>query len=312
MAIFQLGTLIKERRKAMGLSQEALAHGICSVTTLSRIENGERLPTQNHLEALMERLGCSGLLLDNAVNENDFRIHELKFEIRQAYINGKQEELKKLLADFAPRISSANKADQQFLALYQILPVLDQYTAEERLQKLEDALKLTCPSYQADQLPGLLSYEEIVLLNGIAISYSNLGDRSRGIAILYALKRYYENHMVNSEESLRTQPMILYNLSKWLDWMADTMNVSRSAILASGLPGRRDDVLFYISSCLTVRGRLSVKINLKTRKKQDLWRSKHITWPVSWRKQSQLNYMRSLFTTILMRIFHCKIRNLAD
>lgn len=214
MAIFQYGKVIKERREAMGISQEALAHGICSVTTLSRIENGERLPTQNHLEALMERLGCSGLLLDNAVNETDFQIHELKFQIRQAYINGRQEELKKLLADYEARISSTNKADQQFLALYQILPVLDHYTAEERLQKFEDALKLTCPGYQADRLPGLLSYEEIILLNGIANSYSDQGDRSRGIEIFYALKRYYENHIVNTEEALRTQPMILYNLSK--------------------------------------------------------------------------------------------------
>lgn len=214
MAIFQYGKVIKERREAMGISQEALAHGICSVTTLSRIENGERLPTQNHLEALMERLGCSGLLLDNAVSETDFQIHELKFQIRQAYINGRQEELKKLLADYEARISSTNKADQQFLALYQILPVLDHYTAEERLQKFEDALKLTCPDYQADRLPGLLSYEEIILLNGIANSYAGQGDRSRGIEIFYALKRYYENHIVNTEEALRTQPMILYNLSK--------------------------------------------------------------------------------------------------
>lgn len=216
MAIYQLGTVIKERREAMGLSQEALAHGICSVTTLSRIENGERIPTQNHLEALLEKMGCSGLLMDNAVSKGDFLIHELKFQIRQAYINGRQEELKKLLADYALRISSANKADQQFLALYQILPVLKQYTAEERLQKFEAALKITCPSYQVDKLPTLLTYEEIVLLNGIANSYSEAGDRGLGIEIFYALKRYYENHMVNTEEALRTQPMILYNLSKWL------------------------------------------------------------------------------------------------
>lgn len=46
MAVFQLGPIIRNRRNVLGLSQEDLADGICSVPTLSRIENGERMPTK--------------------------------------------------------------------------------------------------------------------------------------------------------------------------------------------------------------------------------------------------------------------------
>ena len=59
MAVFQLGPIIRNRRTELGLSQEDLADGICSVPTLSRIENGERMPTKNHFEMLMQRLGCN-------------------------------------------------------------------------------------------------------------------------------------------------------------------------------------------------------------------------------------------------------------
>ena len=41
MPIFQFGFMIKHRREELGYTQEDLADGICSVPTLSRIENGD-------------------------------------------------------------------------------------------------------------------------------------------------------------------------------------------------------------------------------------------------------------------------------
>ena len=64
MSYYPLGYIIKNRREELQLSQEDLAEGICSVSTLSRIENGERMPSKNHYEMLMQRLGYSALSLD--------------------------------------------------------------------------------------------------------------------------------------------------------------------------------------------------------------------------------------------------------
>lgn len=88
MAISKIGMIIRRRRTELGLSQEDLADGICAVTTLSRIENGERMPTQNHLEMLLQRVGYSDMMLENYVDEEDFLAHDLRFRIRQAYIEG--------------------------------------------------------------------------------------------------------------------------------------------------------------------------------------------------------------------------------
>ena len=46
MSLYLFGPLIKQRREELGYTQEDLADGICSVPTLSRIENGERLPNK--------------------------------------------------------------------------------------------------------------------------------------------------------------------------------------------------------------------------------------------------------------------------
>jgi len=68
MSVFQLGPILKARREELGLSQEDLADGICSVPTLSRIENGERMPTKNHFEMLMQ--SCSKRHLRNRYQYN--------------------------------------------------------------------------------------------------------------------------------------------------------------------------------------------------------------------------------------------------
>ena len=58
MANYKAGDVIRMTRKSIGMSQETLCDGICSVETLSRIENGkhrEKKETYEHLMARMER-----------------------------------------------------------------------------------------------------------------------------------------------------------------------------------------------------------------------------------------------------------------
>lgn len=216
MAVFQLGPIIRNRRMELGFSQEDLADGICSVPTLSRIENGERMPTKNHFEMLMQRLGYSAMSLDFFTDKRDFMIYELKFKIRIAFITKDYSLARSLLKEYERIIDAESKIDQQFCMLYQTLLNPTQYSKAERLAVLESSLRLTCPGYNYNRIPYLLSYEEIILLNNIAACYDSPETRHQAISILRTLKVYYDNHVINSEEALRTQPMILYNLSKML------------------------------------------------------------------------------------------------
>ena len=71
--------------------------------------------------------------------------------------------------------------------LMNILLYPEQYTKEARLQELEAALRLTQPKYKSGQVPFPLSYTEIVLLNNIAISLANCGNKRTAIDILYKI-----------------------------------------------------------------------------------------------------------------------------
>ena len=216
MPIFQFGFIIKCRREELGYTQEDLADGICSVPTLSRIENGERLPTREHFEMLVQRLGYSDTMLDTYVDEKQFYLHDQKFRIRQAIILNNMCEAKRLLSAYIREVSNPTQIEEQFIIMCETLTNSEQYTPQDRLSNFERAILLTCPKYDNCKFPKILSFEEILILNNIAVCHAQLGNKDQAIRILFHLKGYYEHRIINPEEALRTRPMILYNLSKYL------------------------------------------------------------------------------------------------
>lgn len=216
MAVFQIGSIIRTRREEMGLSQEDLADGICAVPTLSRIENNERLPTKNHFEMLMQRLGYNITSLDFFVDKKDFFIHELRFKMQQAYMDKDLAAVNKHIVEYEQLVKEPTRIDEQILLLYKTLISDMEDTDANKLKRFEDALRLTCPKYDRNYFPHVLSYEEIILLNNIAICYYVQGQQDNAISLLFGVKKYYDRCIINSEEALRTKTMILYNLSKVL------------------------------------------------------------------------------------------------
>ena len=115
MSVFQLGIIIKERREELGISQEILADGICAVPNLSRIENGERIPTKTHFEMLMQRLGYSAVSLDFFTDRQDFQAYELKFKIRQAYMEKDYNLARAYVEELETLLPNPTNVDKQFL-----------------------------------------------------------------------------------------------------------------------------------------------------------------------------------------------------
>ena len=216
MPVFQLGTVIKNRREELGMTQEDLADGICSVPTLSRIENGERMPTKDHFEMFMQRLGYSAMSLDFFTDKQDFQTYELKFKVRQEFVSGNYALAGEHMRELESALKAPTKIDRQFILLHDALINKSKYTNGERLEQLEAAIQLTCPKFKSGVIPKVLSYDEIILLNNIAICNHAQGNTAQAIEILTALKEYFDHHVISVEEALRTQPMILYNLSKYL------------------------------------------------------------------------------------------------
>ena len=74
MEVCKISDVIRDARIRSGMTQEALAFGICSVSTLSKIENGRRMPQVRVFEALMDRMGESSGRCLVYVGEHELQI----------------------------------------------------------------------------------------------------------------------------------------------------------------------------------------------------------------------------------------------
>ena len=202
----------------MGITQKELAEGICTTVTLSRIEQNKENPQDFILKSILQRLGLSGSDILFATTGSELIYNQLKFDIRQAYILEDYNKAEKILSDNKELISKLPPADKQTFETIDILLKINksELSDEEALSLLEAAIRLTCPKYTKDTPPAFFTYEEILLLNNIALLYAKLGDMETAIKLLYHIKNFYDRQVCDIEEALRTEPMILYNLSKCL------------------------------------------------------------------------------------------------
>ena len=216
MALYNIGNFIKQRREELGITQNELAEGLCSLPTLSRIEGGSHVPHGNTLRSLLQRLGYSDALMLMPASREEFEITRLQVKIRQLYNTRDREGARELFAKLGEYKDFFSVSDRQFYEVMHTVFYKKDFTSEEILDKLESAMRLTHPDYGASNLPRIITYEEATALNNIAIIYSEMGKTDYTIKVLYHLKDFYEHDVLDSSESMRALPTIMYNLSKFL------------------------------------------------------------------------------------------------
>ena len=81
MANYTIGDMVFDTREARGYSQEALSFGICSTSSLSRIENNSQVPSKRVFDALMQRMGMSMSIYSAFVSRREMEIYRLIQEL---------------------------------------------------------------------------------------------------------------------------------------------------------------------------------------------------------------------------------------
>ena len=81
MSIYCVNEMIKKTRTECLFSQEDLAFGICSVSTLSKIENGLEDPSRSIFIQLMERMGNDECLYGSYASEQEYECSMMQYEI---------------------------------------------------------------------------------------------------------------------------------------------------------------------------------------------------------------------------------------
>lgn len=148
------------------MTQEALADGICSPVSVSRIENGNQMPSGKILERLLERLGTGTYQLCNVYYENECQasLRRTLAEIDAQVLAGDFENARTALQQLSTKkMDSANL--QHTKMLHAAISMQDSMADEHIEAELVNALRLTKPNIDlADCRSELFSPTEINIL----------------------------------------------------------------------------------------------------------------------------------------------------
>lgn len=219
MANYTIGDMIYENRVVRGYSQEELSFGICSTSSLSRIENNTQVPGKKLFDALMQRLGVSESIYSAFISKEEMELVRLKQKLVWKLENLDFADIDVLVEKMESKLSDWNELDNQYLMFVKAnIRKQNHGKPEEVLGILLEAIRITMPDFSEVQniKKRLLTFDEITILNSIALEYYDLGDKKKALKLLSELKEYLDEHSIDEEEKSQKYPMIVYNMTKCL------------------------------------------------------------------------------------------------
>lgn len=213
MANYKVGDIIRMTRKLIGMSQETLCDGICSVETLSRIENGKnrvKKETYKCLMARMERITGKNYAI---CTSDDMELLEERTHLEDALTKFDYVEAERYLNLLKTRVSD-NILNKQFIRNTEAL--INYYngriSAEELKKELEEAIKLTVPAYE-NYIDSIYPYTEQELLMLMRLANANLKLKyyEKSIQIYNMILRCLDDDYIDGENIIPFKIIVLRN-----------------------------------------------------------------------------------------------------
>lgn len=220
MANYPIGKLIAEQRHRKGISQENLSEGICSVSSISKIENGLQTPSRKVCEALFQRLGISTRNCRMCISDRDMHQAVLEERMLQSMETGDYDTVESLLREYEDGKESESPLEQQFVFYVRAsLMGIAEEDKNEALELLWKAIRISMPNLNMDTIERcqLLMIEEIRIFMKMAEMYYDLGERKFGKRILFYLKEYMDFSEIDEVEKAQIYPKLAYQLACWME-----------------------------------------------------------------------------------------------
>lgn len=208
--------IIKKQRVAMGITQEKLCEDICTQESLARIEQGRR-PHNKNYNRLTQKLLWKKEKRTNTINVWDYNLLELKSEINNDISKHRYQIAKEKLMEF--RFQGTLESLQYLTYMKAVLEMqLEKIREKEAIEIFRKALFLTLNTENFEKLPNLiLTRQEVVILNGIAIAYAKMGERKKAIELYGKILKSYENSKIALPFRSGGVSIILANMAGYLE-----------------------------------------------------------------------------------------------
>ena len=193
-----------------GIPEEKISEGLCSVSLISRIRNGERIPNKMMRDRLVARLGLADERNENFLCYEEYAKWKLRYQILQCIEEDAFAEAEKLLENFAGDEEFHNPLEQQFYCMMQVqLLSVQEGKKSEICALLERAVRLTMPAV----LDGKKSVSELLLSNqeiNILLEYVKQVHPEQLVKACEALLQYITNADWDDDTKAKIYPKVVY------------------------------------------------------------------------------------------------------
>jgi len=207
MPIFNSNVIIKEMRKAKGLTQEQLAEGICSRSTITMIEQGKRKPDWYTFESLMNRLGIDAKEYFNDIaSEDEVYFYNQLMAFRQLrnllQYDKLKLEMEKIENDPKFKEGLGRRVYRECCRIYYSYGPYK--NLELALKYVMEAIKENRPDFDINEIQNyFLSEKERAIITTLGTIHGELGDLEKSIKIIAKLIKSYEKNYSTMDEVIR-------------------------------------------------------------------------------------------------------------
>lgn len=209
-----LASRLKERRKALKISQKELAEGICKQGQISRIENGEYTPGSELLYALSRKLRVSmDYFFDEQVRDEKNELENFRL-VAENFISQRDYSSLKYLYNLESKSSShLSLSDKMYLEWIQTLVLF--YCDDNKLEAVS-------------KLEKLLKERNISEINYLRFSntlfnfYYDIDNLNQFNEIRDNLEKRVNNLIIHTIEELELSIKFNYNISRYL-WLQNNV-----------------------------------------------------------------------------------------
>lgn len=218
MQIQEIAKMMVALREEKELSQEELCRGICSVTTLSRLEAGERRPDILIFNALLQRLGKSSDYINTILTLEEFEYFVRRRNVEIAFSEKDFEQAEKDLQEWEQEIAETGIAvhKQDIYRLYAYCSLQKENNYQKAEEYLYKAILETIPDMdRGKQLP--------FGLKGVVV----LSETELELLLLYV----YVREQIGIEEKTLLESLFGYIRSKITDEIAQNKALAQALYL---------------------------------------------------------------------------------
>ena len=194
MKINTLGVVLSYYRKKENLTMEKICDGLCSVPTLERIENGERIADSLAGELLLERIGKEVTQFELLINDEDYALWRMRKQIKEDLHQKDYVPLQRHIKDYRLMQKEYVELHEQFCLYHEVIMAADlEKENHEKICKLAlEALKLTKVNIEEEMAKKRLYTQTEIELILLVIHYRYIEEVENAESELLNLLDYVE------------------------------------------------------------------------------------------------------------------------